>query len=234
MFNNIQICWSCDGKYIITTTKQHDSTYDNCTLTLWQVLYNNKNDSNSKLEIELTPKASVVGSYRYAFFNQYNQIIAFNSRPQCIELMQNDNKLSFIGSFVLNNNNNENSWTCAIEIDFSLKTIACATKSREMLIIDANNLKEINRFKTDASSNLWCVRWLPNSNDIMFSPKHGIIEVWDTVKGEKKFNYNCNQLIKEFNSTLDFAYVIQLSNNSLNTVTFDLMELILHLLCFFL
>ena len=87
-----------------------------------------------------------------------------------------------------------------------------------MIIIDAKNLNEVNRFNTDnASSNLWCVRWLPNCIDIMFSPKHGFIEIWDTIKGTKKIQFNCNSLFTKLDiSQMDFTYVIQLSNNCLS------------------
>ncbi len=63
---------------------------------------------------------------------------------------------------------------------------------QQILIINALTLKLINIIKNikNLSPNLWCIEWNKNNeNEIIFSPKNGIIEIWDIIKCELKYKY---------------------------------------------
>eukprot|EP01084_Bolivina_argentea_P253444 425706_1 len=188
-----RIDWSNDGKQLIIQIKATESTYKDCTISLYNFNYNKDKNSYS---LELL--SSKIDNYRYALFNKYNQILVFNTQPNTIELLSK-NKMEFIGSFT---NAINQTWTVAISINTKRTMIAIATTNKQILIINALTLELINIIKdNNISPNLWCIEWNKNNeNEIIFSPKNGIIQIWDVMRGELKYKYK---------SPNEFIYVLK-------------------------
>ena len=121
----------------------------------------------------------------------------FNTAPNIIELLSK-NDMNFIGAFTKFIGR---TWTVAASMNRNGTKLAICTTNREILIIDALSLELINIIKhKELSPNLWSILWNKNEeNQIIFSSKNGVIEVWDVIKPE--FKYKCP-------APTDFIYVL--------------------------
>eukprot|EP01084_Bolivina_argentea_P005085 9617_1 len=183
-----RIDWSENGKQLIIQIKASESTYDDCTISLYNLNYDKENKSYS-----LQLLSTKVDNYRHALFNKHNQILAFNTDPNIVELLSK-NKMEYIGSFT---NSINKTWAVAISINDKRTMLAIATTNKDILIINTITLESINIIKhKELSPNLWCIEWNKNNeNDIIFSPKNGTIEIWDVITAELKCKY---KVPKEF------------------------------------
>eukprot|EP01083_Nonionella_stella_P287023 976903_1 len=187
-----RIDWSHDGQQLIIHIKTNESAYKDCIISLYNLNQNTVDGSYS-----LTLSATKTDNYRYAIFNKHNQVLAFNTDPNTIDLLTK-NDMKFIGTFTYDINR---TWAVASSINADRTMLAASTTSKEILIIDALTLKLLNVIKPkELSPNIWAIIWNKNEpNEIIFSPKNGSIEIWNALKGE--LQYKCT-------GPPDFVYVL--------------------------
>eukprot|EP01084_Bolivina_argentea_P264486 448027_1 len=192
-FNQIarssRIEWNNDGTQLVVVTVPDGI----CLFNL------NYDENHNEFSLKMVSDKS--DNYRYATFNQNSQILAIRSNPNIIELLNKD-EMKFIKSYT---QSIKETWNCAVSINDKRDKIAIGTTNKQIIILDTLNLEIINVIKSnEIAPNLWCILWSKtNANDIIFSPKNGEIQVWDTIKCQHKY------CVPTF---FGFMYVLQHSN----------------------